>query len=73
MDAFISNKTENLVAAIDLGSNSFKLMIAKIVSSEGIYHIEELDTIKESIKIASGLKDNGNLFFVFNHPLLQFR
>ena len=61
MDAFISNKTENLVAAIDLGSNSFKLMIAKIVSSDGIYHIEELDTIKESIKIASGLNDKGIL------------
>jgi exopolyphosphatase/guanosine-5'-triphosphate,3'-diphosphate pyrophosphatase len=61
MDTFISNKTENLVAAIDLGSNSFKLMIAKIVSSDGIYHIEELDTIKESIKIASGLNEKGIL------------
>ena len=61
MDSFLSNKTENLVAAIDLGSNSFKLMIAKIVSNNGILHIEELDTIKESIKIASGLDDKGFL------------
>ena len=61
MDSFLSNKTENLVAAIDLGSNSFKLMIAKIVSNNGIIHIEELDTIKESIKIASGLDDKGFL------------
>ena len=61
MDYFLSNKTENLVAAIDLGSNSFKLMIAKIVSNNGILHIEELDTIKESIKIASGLDDKGFL------------
>lgn len=61
MDPFISNKTENLVAAIDLGSNSFKLMIAKIISHNGILHIEELDTIKESIKIASGLDDKGFL------------
>ena len=61
MDSFLSNKTENLVAAIDLGSNSFKLMIAKIVSNNGVIHIEELDTIKESIKIASGLDDKGFL------------
>ena len=61
MNTFISNKAENLVAAIDLGSNSFKLMIAKIVLTNGIYHIEELDTIKESIKIASGLNNKGIL------------
>ena len=61
MNTYISNKAENLVAAIDLGSNSFKLMIAKIVLTNGIYHIEELDTIKESIKIASGLNNKGIL------------
>ena len=61
MNTFISNKAENLVAAIDLGSNSFKLMIAKIVLTNGIYHIEELDTIKEYIKIASGLNNKGIL------------
>ena len=30
MQPFLLNNIENLVAAIDLGSNSFKLMIAKV-------------------------------------------
>ena len=61
MQPFLLNNIENLVAAIDLGSNSFKLMIAKVTSINGVLHIEELDTIKESIKIASGLNDKGIL------------
>ena len=47
MQSFLLNNLENLVAAIDLGSNSFKLMIAKVTSINGVLHIEELDTIKE--------------------------
>lgn len=55
------NDSEALVAAVDLGSNSFKLMIAKITYQKKILHIQELDTIKESIKLAEGIDEKGNL------------
>jgi exopolyphosphatase/guanosine-5'-triphosphate,3'-diphosphate pyrophosphatase len=61
MKSTLKNNKENLVAALDLGSNSFKLMIAKIVSINGVLHIEELDTIKESLRLASGIDKDGYL------------
>ncbi len=61
MQSFLLNNVENLVASIDLGSNSFKLMIAKVTSINGVLHIEELDTIKDSLKLASGIDKNGFL------------
>ncbi|NQW35347.1 MAG: Ppx/GppA family phosphatase [Methylophilales bacterium] len=50
---------DQLVAGIDLGSNSFKLMIARVKNHAGSFHLQEIDTIRSTIRLANGLdKDN---------------
>ena len=48
----------NLFATVDLGSNSFRLLIAKI-DDDGILH--PIDKIKEMVRLTGGLDDDGNL------------
>ncbi len=50
--------TVNLLATVDLGSNSFRLLIGKI-NSDGT--IVPLDQIKETVRLASGLDAKNNL------------
>ena len=40
-----------LVAAVDLGSNSFRLQVGRVVDNQ----IYPLDSLKESVRLASGL------------------
>lgn len=49
-----SNKT---LAAIDLGSNSFHMIVAHVVDG----NIAVLDRIKESVRMAAGLDENRNI------------
>ena len=48
---------QDLFAAIDLGSNSFHMVIAKAIGGE----LQMIDRIKESVRLASGLLPNGDL------------
>ena len=50
--------TQDLLATVDLGSNSFRLLIGKIHSDGTIFPI---DQIKETVRLASGLDANNNL------------
>lgn len=50
--------TENLLATVDLGSNSFRLLIGKVHDDGTIFPI---DQIKETVRLASGLDANENL------------
>ncbi len=43
--------TQELIAAIDLGSNSFRLQVGRIINDQ----IYPLDGIKESVRLAAGL------------------
>lgn len=47
----------DLLAAIDLGSNSFHMVIAKVVGGE----LQIIDRLKEPVRLASGLKQEGGL------------
>jgi exopolyphosphatase/guanosine-5'-triphosphate,3'-diphosphate pyrophosphatase len=47
----------DLLAAIDLGSNSFHMVIAKVVGGE----LQIIDRLKEPVRLASGLKKEGGL------------
>lgn len=49
---------QNLLATVDLGSNSFRLLIGKIHDDGTIFPI---DQIKETVRLASGLDANNNL------------
>lgn len=49
---------DNLLATVDLGSNSFRLLVAKIHEDGTIFPI---DQIKETVRLASGLNATNNL------------
>ena len=51
------HKQADLFAAIDLGSNSFHLVIAKVVGGE----LQMIDRLKEPVRLAAGLLDGGGL------------
>ena len=46
--------TYEQIAAVDLGSNSFRLEIGRVVDQQ----IYSLDTVKDSVRLASGLDKN---------------
>src|SRR5690606_42078628 len=47
-----------LLAAVDLGSNSFRLSIGRVVQQDGIAQIYAVDRLKESVRLAAGLSDD---------------
>jgi len=49
--------TSRIVAAVDLGSNSFHLIVARI--DDGSLHI--LDRLRETVRLGSGLNERGEL------------
>ena len=50
----MSNKTPEVVAAVDLGSNSFHMIVAKL--NDG--HLQTIDRMKEMVRLAEGLDPN---------------
>src|SRR5690606_9956177 len=52
---------DQLLAAIDLGSNSFRLSIGRVVQQDGAAQIYAVDRLKESVRLAAGLDDRKNL------------
>ena len=46
---------EKLIAAVDLGSNSFHLMVARVVLRDGDFILKKIDSVKEQVKLADGL------------------
>jgi len=50
-----------LLAAVDLGSNSFRLLIARVETSPLGELAVPLDAVKQTVRLASGLKRDGSL------------
>ena len=50
--------SKNTIACIDLGSNSFRILVTKL-SDNG--ELIELDTYKDSIRLAGAIEDDGNI------------
>lgn len=55
--------SHSVIAAIDLGSNSFRLEVARVVNGQ----LYTLDALKETIRLAAGLKEDKTL----DHPSQQ--
>jgi len=53
----MSNNPVETYAAVDLGSNSFHMIVASYSDT----HIQIIDRIKKMVRLASGLDDNDNL------------
>ena len=56
-DKFEKNATD-LVAAVDLGSNSFRMLVAQVVKTTSGTQLRPIDTLRESVRLAAGLTDN---------------
>ncbi|HEU0229335.1 MAG TPA: exopolyphosphatase [Burkholderiaceae bacterium] len=52
---------DHLLAAVDLGSNSFRLSIGKVVQHDNIAQIYAIDNMKESVRLAAGLDESKRL------------
>ena len=48
----------DLVAAVDLGSNSFRMLVAQAVNTPSGTQLRPIDTLRESVRLAAGLTDN---------------
>lgn len=53
----LSNSAD-LVAAVDLGSNSFRMLIAQAVNTPSGTQLRPIDTLRESVRLAAGLTEN---------------
>ena len=53
-----SNDNSRLVAAIDLGSNSFHMIVARLDESGTL---SVIDKLRETVRLGGGLKANGKL------------
>ncbi len=49
---------EHLLAAVDLGSNSFRLAIGRVHDESGVRQIYQIDRLKETVRLAAGLDEN---------------
>jgi exopolyphosphatase/guanosine-5'-triphosphate,3'-diphosphate pyrophosphatase len=53
-----NNDNSRIVAAIDLGSNSFHMIVARLDESNTL---SVIDKLRETVRLGGGLKDNGKL------------
>src|SRR5574340_1042357 len=58
---------DQLIAAVDLGSNSFRLEMGRVRGE----HIEVQDSFKETVRLAAGLRPDGLLDATAQHRALQ--
>lgn len=49
---------EHLLAAVDIGSNSFRLSIGRVHEEHGTRQIYQIDRLKETVRLAAGLDQN---------------
>jgi exopolyphosphatase/guanosine-5'-triphosphate,3'-diphosphate pyrophosphatase len=56
-----SDDEPQLVAAVDLGSNSFHLLVGRVQPTRSGYQVIPIDSLKESVRLASGLSPEKRL------------
>ena len=56
--ADLASNPADLVAAVDLGSNSFRMLVAQAVNTPSGTQLRPIDTLRESVRLAAGLTDN---------------
>src|SRR3546814_2589780 len=62
LTALPTHRMDHLLAAVDLGSNSFRLSIGRVVQQEGgAQSIYQIDRLKETVRLAAGLDQDKRL------------
>src|SRR5690606_24360989 len=51
----------NLLASVDLGSNSFRLVIGRVVEEAGTTQLYPVERLKETVRLAAGLDADQHL------------
>jgi exopolyphosphatase/guanosine-5'-triphosphate,3'-diphosphate pyrophosphatase len=59
----VTTPSNRYVAAVDLGSNSFRMLIAQVVHTPSGTQLRPIDTLRESVRLAAGLTDKNLLGF----------
>jgi len=54
----LTPSANDLVAAVDLGSNSFRMLVAQVVNTPSGTQLRPIDTLRETVRLAAGLTDN---------------
>ena len=50
--------TPQLLAAVDLGSNSFRLIVGRVEETDAGSQIYQVDALRESVRLAAGLSSD---------------
>ena len=58
MTADSASSSFNLVAAVDIGSNSLRLLVAQAVNTPSGTQLRPIDTLRETVRLAAGLTEN---------------
>lgn len=61
MTSSIKEDPPQLLAAVDLGSNSFRLLIGRVERTRVGHQIRPIDSLKETVRLAAGLDVDGTL------------
>lgn len=57
----VKESEPRLIASVDLGSNSFRMVVAQILETPSGYQLRPVDTLRDPIKLAAGLDNDKNL------------
>ena len=52
-----ASSSEDLVAAVDLGSNSFRMLVAQAINTPSGTQLRPIDTLRDSVRLAAGLTE----------------
>src|SRR5690606_21575673 len=55
------NPMTPMLASVDLGSNSFRLVIGRVVHDAGVTQLYQIDRMKETVRLAAGLDADRNV------------
>ena len=53
-----ASSSDDLVAAVDLGSNSFRMLVAQAINTPSGTQLRPIDTLRDSVRLAAGLTEN---------------
>ncbi|QKM65221.1 exopolyphosphatase [Polynucleobacter tropicus] len=57
MNSSVVNQEQELVAAVDLGSNSLRLLVAQVIDTPSGTQLRPIDTLRETVRLAAGLTE----------------
>jgi exopolyphosphatase/guanosine-5'-triphosphate,3'-diphosphate pyrophosphatase len=57
VNSSVINQEQELVAAVDLGSNSLRLLVAQVIDTPSGTQLRPIDTLRETVRLAAGLTE----------------